>query len=116
MSKYILSLALAVAMLSAPLPRAWADSGAGDSLRFKTPAVCTTEGGSVVNVSPGRYLPETTWLDLEADYKEKEEALTRLEAENKSLRSDAGSVGWGLGLTAAAFVAGGLATKYLWGN
>jgi len=89
-------------------------AGADSALRFKTPAVCKTEGRSIVNIDPGRYLPEPVWIDLDLDYKTQEDKITRLEAENKSLRQSDSGVGWVWTLT--GIVAGGLVTKYLTGD
>ena len=97
--------ALVVLLVLSLAPRV---AGADTSLRFKTPAVCKTEGGSIVNIDPGRYLPEPVWMDLDTDYKVMETRLTRLEAENKSLRQSDKGVSWGWSV--AGLAAGTLAT------
>lgn len=67
-----------------------ANAATGDfskALRFKSPAVCQTEGGSTVNLDPGRYLPEPTWVEIDTGWKKMENRITHLEAENKALDS-----------------------------
>ena len=90
---------------------------AEDSLRFKTPATCTTGGGSVVDISPGRYMPEDVYLEWDARYKAHENAITRLEAENASLKSNVKTeslVGWKTAVGAAML--GVFAGRYVWGE
>lgn len=89
---------------------------AEDSLRFKTPATCTTEGGSTVQLEPGRYIPEDTWEDINESYKKNADAITRLEAENKYLKDNADEswVGWKT-VTGAAIL-GLFAGRYIWGD
>lgn len=67
---------------------------ADGALRFKTPATCTTDGGSTVQVQPGRYIPEAQWTDLELRYKENEKKIVALEAETKALREYDPGPGW----------------------
>ena len=86
---------------------------ADDPLRFKTPAVCTTKGGSTVEIGPGRYVPEAGWVELDDKWKTMENTITRIEAENKSLKSDDSSVvGWKT--ATATLIVGILAGRYAW--
>lgn len=63
-------------------------------LRFKTPAVCTTEGGSTVNIPIGRFIPEESWDQIDTEWQIMEDNTTRLEAENKHLKASESPVGW----------------------
>lgn len=94
-NKILLSSAIALALVYPPyLGAAVADD---TSLRFKTPAVCTTEGGSTVSVPPGRFLPERHWVALDIEFRDMEDRVTRLEAENKSLKAtESDGPGWKL--------------------
>jgi hypothetical protein len=65
-----------------------------ESLKFLTPATCTTEGGSTVNLSPGRYVVESTWLGLERQAVEDENLITKLIAENEHLKDSEPMIGW----------------------
>lgn len=68
---------------------------AQDSLIFTTPAQCTTEGGSKVDLTPGRYLPEQTWEEFDVSFRLQEDTITRLKAENESLKKqDEPLIGW----------------------
>jgi len=63
-------------------------------LRFKTPAQCTTEGGSKVDIAPGRYIPEPEWQHLDRLYTGLENDVTRLTAENNSYKESGSGVSW----------------------
>lgn len=67
------------------------EAGADETsaLRFRTPARCTTEGGSTVDLAPGRYLPEPTWTALDLEVRRLQDVETRLSAENAVLRQNA---------------------------
>lgn len=108
-NKFLLSSVIALALVS-PLPLGKALADDTSSLRFKTPATCTTEAGSVVNVTPGRYLPESKWLELDTAYRALEDRVTRAEAEARSLK-ESDSPGWKIPALffAAGIVAGGFA-------
>ena len=100
-NRFLLSSAIALALVfPLSLGKALADD---TSFRFKTPATCTTEAGSVVNVTPGRYMPESEWLELDVSYKALEDRATRAEAEAMSLK-ESDSPGWKL--PALFFMAG----------
>lgn len=73
-----------------------ASSAAADdsSLRFRTPAVCITEGGSTVSIPIGRFMPEPMYLELNDKWKDMENEVTGLQAENKSLKASEGAPGW----------------------
>ncbi len=105
--KRLLSLVAATAVLLLAVEAAADDF---PFLKFNTPAVCTTEGGSIVDLSPGRYIPEPSWKILENEWKVLENTSTRLTAENKVLRRDDSVVGWKS--VAAALIAGVLIGGY----
>lgn len=76
---------------------------AGDPpIRFKTPITVTTEGGSVLNLDPGYYLTLDTWKTLDDEVKRLQESETRLKAENRVFREEAGFrwAPWVVGLAA----------------
>lgn len=89
--KQLVSLAAATAVLLLAT-----NAAAGDFpfLKFKTPAVCTTEGGATVDLTPGRYIPEKSWQTHEKEWIKLENSNTRLTAENKVLRKKESAVGW----------------------
>ena len=73
-----------------------------EPMRFKTPAQCTTEGGSDVALPIGRFIPEDDWQELDKKWKDKEDDNTRLTAENKVYVSEQSVLGWKSALAAAA--------------
>ena len=79
-------------------------------LKFKTPATCTTEGGSKVDIAPGRYIPEPEWQELDKLYINLEDSVTRLEAEKKSYKESGSSVSW---YQIGAALSAGIALGYL---
>ena len=102
LSKQFVSLAaaLSVSILSA-------DAVAGDALRFETPSLCETDGGSTVELAPGRYLPEVEWIALDFKWRELEDKNTVLLAENKYLRESPDESWWSfiaIGVTAGIMI------------
>ncbi len=66
-------------------PAAPLDLG-GRYLHLRSRAHVKTEGGSELDIEPGYYVPEASWLMLDGKYRELENDNTRKDAENKSLR------------------------------
>ncbi len=102
-----LSFALAAGLAISPSLEspAWAEDFA---LEFTTPAVCETEGGSTVRIVPGMYLPKKTYDRLEDDYKQSQNQVTRLEAENQALKEyDSGPAWYWMALTFGAGITAG---------
>jgi hypothetical protein len=94
--------ALAAALTAALL----ANSAAAEPLRIKTPAQIITQGGSTVQVPPGRYIPEPEWLQLDLKVKDIQTENTRLKAENQVFREESGP-GWiTIGILVSAFAGG----------
>lgn len=89
-----------------------AEPGLDEPARLRTPARCVTEGGSTVDLAPGRYLPEPVWNDLDAEVRRLQDVTTRLHAENRSLRASAAA---GPGWTAVVAVGTALAAGILIG-
>jgi len=79
-------------------------------LKFDTPAVCKTEGGSTVSLPPGRFLPEQGWQNHEKEWMALEDDNTRLTAENEVLRDQESSIGWKT--VVSAILAGILIDRY----
>lgn len=77
-----------------------------ESFRFLTPARCVTEGGSTVELAPGRYLPEPAWITLDTEVRRLQAVETRLVAENRSLRESARPRYGTTALVVGALVAG----------
>ena len=80
---------------------------ADPALRLLTGLECKTHGGEILTLAPGRYVPEKTWLDYEAESDRLKVAEARLTAENTSLKKSISetSMGWGT----ATLVTGALA-------
>ena len=103
-----LSMAAAALVLLLAMSTAACDSF--PYLKFKTPAVCETEGGSNVRLPPGRFIPEPGWLKLDESWRDMEDDRTRLLAENKALKESDSPVGWKT--ATAAVVVGILLGRY----
>jgi hypothetical protein len=85
MMKILVSLLLVCALCASIRP-AVADPIAR-KVRLKTPATCTTTGGTVVKTPAGTVLaPPPLWAALDVEMKRLQVAEIRLGAENKSLR------------------------------
>lgn len=97
--KRSLSLAVALAVSLLALGAAADDF---PYLRFKTPATCATEGGSTVKIPVGRFIPEEGWQQLDDEWRQMENNVTRLEAENKHLRDSESPIGWKTSIAASA--------------
>lgn len=77
-------------------------------LHLRTPAHVLTDGGADLRLPPGYYLDEPTWGKLDTEVRRLQDSETRLNAENKSLKTSLS--GWQPGWwTLAGAVAGGLA-------
>lgn len=79
------------------------------SLRWDANLECVTPSGKSVTLAPGRYMPEQTWQDHDAEYQRLQVAETRLKAENEAFREDAEGLGLGWGtvvLVGASLVTG----------
>lgn len=89
--------------------------GPDEALQFERGPRCTV-GPILLNLAPGRYLPEPTWGKLDTEVKRLQDAETRLGAENGSLRKSLaesgpgwGTVGLALGTLLAGILAGAVA-------
>jgi hypothetical protein len=116
--KRIAALAAALVTLSydaAAEPSPVTADPAPESLRLLSTARCTTEGGSEIELAPGRYLPEPVWLALDGEARRLQDAETRLGAENRSLRESArpryGTAALVLGALAAGIAVGWKASQ-----
>lgn len=74
-----------------------------EPIHFQTPVRVTTAGGSTEDLPPGYYMTEAEWSALEVRLRGAEDGVTRLTAENASLRESAESRPWDL-LRGAAVV------------
>lgn len=108
-SRICLSTIIAVAMSHVLCAPAWGDDAAppppppvaslqpgGSFLHLKSKAHLVTAKGSELDLEPGYYMDEPSFLRLDAAYKLSEDKATRFEAENKSLResTDGWQPGW----------------------
>ena len=83
----VAAVALALLLASATVARP-------DVTRVKTPSTLKSEGGSVISLPPGYFVPDPDWFILDLELKRLQEKETRLEAENKSLRRKPGLWAW----------------------
>jgi hypothetical protein len=100
------SFALVVALGASPL--LLTSSATAGPLHLKSGSSVKTDGGSDLRLPPGYFLTEPDWSKLDAELRRLQNAETRLDAENKSMRKslDDGP-GWGtLIITVTAFAAG----------
>jgi hypothetical protein len=78
-----------------------------------SPMACRTEGGSDLRLPPGRHVSEAEWSLLNAELRTRGDRATRLDAENRTLREEAGrdrSVWATLLVAVVAFGAGAAVT------
>jgi hypothetical protein len=69
-------------------------------IHLLSPATVTTEGGTELALPAGVYiLEQPAWFALDAEFKRLQDAETRLDAENASLRASAAGPGFGLRAT-----------------
>jgi len=81
-------------------------SAAAEPLHLRTPSQVKTEGGSDLKLDPGFFMTEPEWYNLDKQVRQLQDDSTRLRAENKVLREDAGP-GWvTLGIILGAFAGG----------
>ncbi len=80
-----------------------------EPLRFTRGAQCTTDGGTQLRLDPGYYLPSLMWDNVDAEMRRLQEAETRLQAENASLRAKPEVMSWGMVVVAATTLIGGIA-------
>jgi hypothetical protein len=85
---------------------------AAEPLHFKTPSSVVTDGGSSLRLPPGYFLEEPAWAELDVELKAQQERVTRLEAENASLRTTAAEWQPGWKLLVTAFAMGAVASTY----
>lgn len=79
-------------------------------VRLLSAAQCRTEGGTDLQLEPGRYLPEPVWSSLDFEVRRLQTAETRLTAENNEFRRSArdGAGVWSHIVTAGAALAAGI--------
>lgn len=70
-------------------------SAAAEPIRFTVPVQCSAEG-KTIDLEPGRYLPEESWVELDAEMVALQDDVTRLEAENASLLESSSGGDWRL--------------------
>lgn len=87
------SVPTGVAPISASVPVVIGGAG---YLHLHTPAHITTDGGADFRLPAGYYLDEPNWGRLDAEVRRLQERETRLDAENKSLKTSmsAWQPGW----------------------
>lgn len=76
--------------------------------RLKSPSTLTTERGSVLQLPPGYFLDEPTWLRRDAELKAAQDRVTLLKAENESFRKDAAKFSWAPVIGSAISLVGGV--------
>jgi hypothetical protein len=73
--------------------------GERPNVSTRTPATCTTDGGTTFRVPPGRFTEQSRWIALDSEMRRLQGAEIVLTAENRSLRESAAEpdgVGWRL--------------------
>jgi hypothetical protein len=111
---------IALGILLATSREAAADPTRDNVKHWSEPATLTLKSGNVVTLPPGYYVPEPTWSALDADLRRSQDDVTRLGAENDSLRASAtaaqnSGLGWKstASLVVGAFAAGILTAHYV---
>lgn len=97
---------LLLAALLLPCLPSYADSTSPEEtsspIRIKTPFRVISQGGTDLQLPPGYILNEPQWDKLDAEIHRLQTSETRLEAENKSLKDSATSLGGNFGLVLGA--------------
>ncbi len=105
-----------VLLLSMPI-LLWTSTAVSDPLpvpvHIHSPSTVHTDGGSDLRLPPGYFLPESSWQQYDAETKRLQDAETRLNAENRSLKDSASVWQPGWRSIAAAFVVGTVTGAYL---
>ncbi len=74
------------------------------------------DSGAELRVPPGFYVPAPAWMAIDAELKRSQNAETRLQAENQSLRASAladTGPGWGSVIAIGTAIAAGMITGIL---
>lgn len=67
----------------------------GETLHLQTSSTARTDGGTDLRLPPGYFLDEPTHTKLDAEMRRLQDAETRLNAENSSLRKSAQGISFG---------------------
>lgn len=85
--RFVTAVAIAVVL--------WTDDSDAEPIRTLSPSVCTTAGGSRLELAPSVVLTHDEWDRLDTALRRSQDSETRLRAENESLRATAPSGrGW----------------------
>lgn len=84
------------------------------NLHLSSDSHVVTSGGSVLDLPPGHFLDDTSYVKLDAEVKRLQDTETRLQAENKSLRASLDSWQPGPYTLAGTFLVGLATGVYLW--
>jgi len=101
-----------VLALAVTVPTLLPLTAGAEPIRLKSPATCTTEAGSTVELPPGVFLSADLWIKLELETQRLQEIEIRLTAENDSLRKSLSVTDSTFTITAAA-IAGIIFGKFV---